>query len=98
MCAIGNDRDELGFDGGIDLDLRVRMVRIPIDVFYSLLRRIDPHFSRPGELARAIDNAGFQYARPELSAIIETRDTLRMSDVDPFDDMNLSTLRSLAKI
>lgn len=28
---------------------------------------------------------------------LETRETLRMSDVDPFDDMNLSTLRSLAR-
>src|SRR5215475_8095965 len=74
---IGNDRDEIGFDGGINLDLLIAMVGIPIYILRRLLGRVDTHLGRPGELASAINDAGFQYARTEFGASIETRDTLQ---------------------
>src|SRR5215471_12381470 len=76
---IGNDRDQLGFDGGINLDLGIAMVGIPIYILRRLLGRIDTHLGRPGELPRTVNDAGFQYARTEFGAIIETRDTLQKS-------------------
>ncbi|TMP92228.1 MAG: hypothetical protein E6L07_12545 [Verrucomicrobia bacterium] len=76
MCAIGDNRNQLGFDRGIDLDLHVAVVGIPIDVLNGLLGRIDAHLGRPCELASAVDDASFQHARPELAAIIEARDAL----------------------
>ena len=76
---ISNDRNQLGFDGGINLDLRVAMVGIPIDILNRLLSRIDAHLGGPGELSSAVNDAGFQYARPELAAIIEARDALQES-------------------
>src|SRR5215470_14720570 len=76
---IGNDRDELGFDGGINLDLRIAMVGIPIYILRRLPGRIHTHLGRPGELASAVDDASFQYAWARLGAVIETRDTLQES-------------------
>src|SRR5438105_15616756 len=76
---IGNDRNQLGFDGRINLDLRVAMVGIPIDILNGLLSRIHAHLGGPGELSSAVNDTGFQYARPELAAIIEARDALQES-------------------
>src|SRR4030095_4680667 len=76
---ICNNRDELRFDGGINLDLRIAMVGIPIYILRRLLGRIHTHLGRSGELASAVNNAGFQYARTQFGAIIETRDTLQES-------------------
>src|SRR5215475_11493590 len=53
------------------------MVGIPIYILSRLLGGIDAHLGRPGELASAVDDAGFQNARAELGAIIETRHTLQ---------------------
>src|SRR5215468_368657 len=75
--TIGNDRNQLGFDGGVDLDLRIAVIGIPIDIFLGLLSHIDAHLGRPGELASAVNNAGFQNTRAEFCAIVETRDALR---------------------
>src|SRR5262245_27751303 len=79
MGTIGNDRDQFGFDGGINLDLRVAVVGIPIYILDWLLGRVDAHLGWSGELACAINDAGFQYARTELDALIETCDTLQES-------------------
>src|SRR6266699_2822578 len=76
---IGNDRNQLGFDGRINLDLRVAMVGIPIDILNGLLSRIHAHLGGPGELSSAVNDAGCQYARPELAAIIEARAALQGS-------------------
>ena len=57
----------------------VAVVGIPIDVLNRLLGRIDAHLGRPGELSGAVNDAGFQYARPKLAAIIEARDALQES-------------------
>src|SRR6266576_4146102 len=76
---IGNGRNQLGFDGGINFDLRVAMVGIPIDILNRLLSRIDAHLGGPGELSSAVNDAGFQYPRPELAAIIEARNALQES-------------------
>src|SRR5262245_294215 len=76
---ISNDRDQLGFNGGINLNLRIPMVGIPIYILRRLLGRIDAHLGRAGELASAVDDTGFQYAGAELAAIIETRHTLQES-------------------
>src|SRR5947207_8405192 len=76
---IGHDRNKLGFDGGINLDLRVAMVGIPVDILNGLLSRIDAHLGGPGELSSAVNDAGFKDARPELAAIIETRDAFKES-------------------
>src|SRR5438128_9963938 len=77
MRAVGNDRNQLGFDGGIDLDLNVTVVGIPIDIPNRLLGRIDAHLSWPGELASAVDDASLQHARTELTAIVEARNALQ---------------------
>ena len=53
------------------------MVGIPIDILNRLLSRIGAHLGGPGELSSAVNDAGFQYARPELAAIIEARDALQ---------------------
>src|SRR5262245_26597512 len=55
------------------------MVGIPIYILRRLLSRIHTHLRRPGKLARAVNDAGFQYARAELRAIIETGHTLQES-------------------
>src|SRR5215470_5550387 len=77
--TIGNDRDQLGFDGRVDLDLRIAVIGIPIDILLGLLGRIDAHLGRPGELASAVNNAGFQNTRAEFGALVETRDALQES-------------------
>src|SRR5215470_16400867 len=77
--TIGNDWDQLRFDGGVDLDLRIAVIGIPIDIFLGLLGSIDTHLGRPGEFASAVNNAGFQNTRAEFRAVVETRDALRES-------------------
>ncbi len=44
-----------------------------------LLGRVDAHLGGPGEFAGAVDDAGFQYARPDFGAIVETRDAFQES-------------------
>src|SRR5437867_6254878 len=79
MRAIGNDRNQLRFNRRIDFDLRIAVVGIPIDILNRLLGRIDAHLGRPRKLASAVDDAGFQHARPEFAAIIEARYALQES-------------------
>ena len=77
MRMIGDDRNQLRFDRGIDLDLGVAVVGVPVDVADRLLGGIDPHLGRAGELPGAVNNAGFQNARAKLAAIIKARDALQ---------------------
>ena len=49
------------------------------DILNRLLSRIDAHLGGPGELSSSVNDAGLQYARPELAAIIEARDALQES-------------------
>ena len=65
--TIGDDRHQLRFDRRIDLDLRVAVIGVPIDVLDRFLGRVDAHLGRAGELAGAVDDAGFENARPELA-------------------------------
>src|SRR6476660_7676477 len=76
---VGNDRNHLEFDGGINLDLRVAMVGIPIDDLNRLLGCINSHLGRASEFSSSIDDAGFENAWPELAAIIEAGDALEES-------------------
>ena len=76
MRTIGDDRNQLRFDRGIDLDLGVAVVGVPVDVADRLLGGIDPHLGRAGELPGAVDDAGFQNARAKLAAVIKARDAL----------------------
>src|SRR6516164_7235203 len=55
------------------------MVGIPIYILRRLLGGIDTHLGRPGELASAINDAGFQYARTEFGVSIETCDAFQES-------------------
>ena len=52
------------------------MVGVPIDVLNRLLGGVDPHLGRTCEFSSAIDDAGFQNARPELRAVVKARDAL----------------------
>ena len=76
---IGDDRNQLRFDGGINLDLDIAVVGIPIDVLDRLLGGVDPHLGRTGEFSGAIDDSGFQNARAKLAAVVEARDALQES-------------------
>jgi hypothetical protein len=63
MRAIGDDRDELGFDGGIYFHLDVAMVRVPVDGLDRFFGGIDTRFGGAGQLAGAVNKAGFENAR-----------------------------------
>ena len=77
--AIGNDRDQLRFDGGINLHLDITMPGVPIDVTDRFLGSLDPHLGGPGKLAGAVDDARFQNPRPKLRTVVVARDALQKS-------------------
>ena len=79
MRTISDNRNQLRFNRGINLNLHVAVIGIPIDVLNRLVRGVHPHFGRARKFSGAVDNPCFQNARAELGAIIETRDPLEKS-------------------
>src|SRR5439155_18903828 len=77
MRMVRDGRNQLRFDGRINLNLGVAVVSVPIDVLNRLLGGVHPHLRRTRELACAVDNTDFQNARPELGAGVETDDALK---------------------
>src|SRR6266542_2506898 len=77
MRMVRDDRNQLRFDGRINLNLGVAMVSVPIDVLNCLLGGVHPHFRGTRKLPVTIDDSGFQHARPELAAVIEARNALK---------------------
>ncbi len=73
-CAlIGDDRDQLRFDRGIDLDLHIAVVGVPIDVLDRFGGVIGSHLGRAGKLSRAVDDSGLQNSRSQLAAFVVSR-------------------------
>src|SRR5438094_5770325 len=76
MRMVRDDRNQLRFDGRINLNLGVAMVSVPIDVLNCLLRSVHSHFRGTRKLPVTIDDSGFQHARTELAPVVETGDAL----------------------
>ena len=66
--AIGDDRDELRFDGRIDFHLDVAVVGVPVDGLDRFFGGVDTRFRGAGQLAGPVDEAGFENPRPQLPA------------------------------
>src|SRR5439155_21622457 len=77
MRMIGDNRNQLRFDRGINLNLRVAVVRVPIHVLDRLLGGADPHLRRTGQLSGAVDDSSLQDSGSKLTGVVEARDALQ---------------------
>ena len=72
----GDEGHDCRWHRGVDLDLAVAVIGIPVDIPRGIGRGADTHFGRAGERSLSVDDAGPEDSRAELGAGLETPDAL----------------------